>query len=143
MTYVANVLNDTDRASSANLRPRDAATIILIDRSGDVPKVLLGRRHNGHAFMPGKFVFPGGRVEPQDRRIALGGRLHPLIEARLRLAPPRPRRPMRGSRRPSERSSKRSAPATGTASRRRTVTRSPSRCASPVVSPTSAWRSSR
>ena len=38
--------------------PRDAATLMLIDRSGASPKVLLGRRHAGHKFMPGKFVLP-------------------------------------------------------------------------------------
>jgi 8-oxo-dGTP pyrophosphatase MutT (NUDIX family) len=53
--------------SSPNLRPRDSATLILIDRSGTVPKVLLGRRHERHRFLPGKFVFPGGRVEIKDR----------------------------------------------------------------------------
>jgi 8-oxo-dGTP pyrophosphatase MutT (NUDIX family) len=83
MTYVANVLNDTDPAGWPNLRPRDAATIILIDRVAPVPKVLLGRRHHGHKFVPGKFVFPGGRVEPQDRQIVLGSRLHPQVETRL------------------------------------------------------------
>src|SRR6266498_175976 len=44
--------------SFPNLRPKDAATIILIDRSGVTPKVLMGRRHHGHKFMPSKFVFP-------------------------------------------------------------------------------------
>jgi len=53
--------------SSPNLRPRDSATLILIDCSGSVPKVLLGRRHERHRFLPGKFVFPGGRVEIKDR----------------------------------------------------------------------------
>ncbi len=53
--------------SSPNLRPRDSATLILIDRSEAVPKVLLGRRHERHRFLPGKFVFPGGRVEIKDR----------------------------------------------------------------------------
>jgi len=52
--------------SFPNLKPRDSATLILIDRSESVPKVLLGRRHERHRFMPGKFVFPGGRIEPQD-----------------------------------------------------------------------------
>jgi 8-oxo-dGTP pyrophosphatase MutT (NUDIX family) len=66
-----------------NMRPRDAATLILIDRSGRVPKVLLGRRHQRHKFMPGKFVFPGGRVEPVDRRMPVGTPLHPRVEARL------------------------------------------------------------
>jgi 8-oxo-dGTP pyrophosphatase MutT (NUDIX family) len=66
-----------------NVRPRDAATMIIIDRSSAVPKVLLGRRHLGHKFMPGKFVFPGGRVEPLDRRMRSAGALDPRVEARL------------------------------------------------------------
>ena len=53
-----------------NLKPRDSATLILIDRAHAVPKVLLGRRHLRHRFMPGKFVFPGGRIEPTDREMA-------------------------------------------------------------------------
>jgi len=44
------------------MRPRDAATLILLDRKGKDALVLMGRRHAGHAFMPGKFVFPGGRT---------------------------------------------------------------------------------
>ncbi len=57
--------------------PRDAATLMLIDRSGPKPKVLLGRRHAGHKFMPGKFVFPGGRIEPLDRMMTSVSELHP------------------------------------------------------------------
>jgi len=38
-------------------RPKDAATLILIDRSGDKPKVLVGKRHDNVVFMPGKYVF--------------------------------------------------------------------------------------
>jgi 8-oxo-dGTP pyrophosphatase MutT (NUDIX family) len=49
-----------------NLRPRDAATLIILDDSDGAAKVLMGQRHLGHKFMPGKFVFPGGRAEPQD-----------------------------------------------------------------------------
>jgi hypothetical protein len=40
-------------------RPKDAATLILIDRSAAKPKVLVGRRHDNVVFMPGKYVFPG------------------------------------------------------------------------------------
>ncbi len=65
--------------------PRDAATLMLIDRSGPVPKVLLGRRHHGHKFMPGKFVFPGGRIEPLDRAMTAVSELHPDTEAKLRV----------------------------------------------------------
>jgi 8-oxo-dGTP pyrophosphatase MutT (NUDIX family) len=67
----------------AKVRPKDAATLILIDRSGPTFKVLMGRRHDGHAFLPGKFVFPGGRVERDDRRVPATGRLDACDEARL------------------------------------------------------------
>ena len=66
-----------------NVRPRDAATMIIIDRAAPPPQVLLGRRHHGHKFMPGKFVFPGGRVEPLDRRMASATQIAPQVEARL------------------------------------------------------------
>jgi 8-oxo-dGTP pyrophosphatase MutT (NUDIX family) len=73
-----------------NQRPRDSATLILIDRSGPVPKVLLGRRHARHAFMPDVFVFPGGRVDPADRRAAAITPLDAQVEARLLRAVKRP-----------------------------------------------------
>ncbi len=63
--------------------PRDAATLMLIDRSGSKPKVLLGRRHNSHKFMPGKFVFPGGRIEPFDRTMSAISELHPDTQKKL------------------------------------------------------------
>lgn len=52
------------------IRPKNAATLVLIDRSGGTPRVLMGRRHDKHRFLPGKYVFPGGRVDPADSRIA-------------------------------------------------------------------------
>jgi len=69
--------------SHPNQRPRDAATLILIDRSGPTPKVLLGRRHARHAFMPDVFVFPGGRLDPDDRLLPAEGVLDTHIEERL------------------------------------------------------------
>jgi 8-oxo-dGTP pyrophosphatase MutT (NUDIX family) len=65
------------------IRPKDAATLIILDRSGPEPKVLLGRRHEGHAFMPGRFVFPGGRVEAADARMASASELDPKAVAKL------------------------------------------------------------
>ncbi len=62
---------DFAKVPGRSLRPRDAATLILIDRSGGDVRVLLGRRSARHAFMPGRFVFPGGRTDPfgqQDPR---------------------------------------------------------------------------
>jgi 8-oxo-dGTP pyrophosphatase MutT (NUDIX family) len=47
----------------AGIDPKGAATLIIVDRTETEPKVLLGRRHARHVFLPGKFVFPGGRVD--------------------------------------------------------------------------------
>ncbi len=49
--------------------PRDAATLIVVRRDGGTPRILLGQRHGSHAFMPNKFVFPGGRLDPADCRV--------------------------------------------------------------------------
>ncbi len=70
-------------------RPRDAATLILLDRKGDEVSVLMGRRSARHAFMPGKFVFPGGRTDPADSRIPTATGLHPEEEMRLCASPGR------------------------------------------------------
>jgi len=66
-----------------NVRPKDAATLILLDRSGKVPKVLMGRRHHSHVFLPGKFVFPGGRVDPADRLMPVAAQLDKRTQGRL------------------------------------------------------------
>lgn len=70
--------------SGPAVRPRDAATLILVDRTASPVKVLLGKRHHGHKFMPGKYVFPGGRVEALDRRIAAKALLDTKLELRLK-----------------------------------------------------------
>lgn len=79
-----------DKGSGRPLRPRDAASLIIVDRAGPEPRVLMGKRHHGHAFMPGKFVFPGGRVEPADRRMATAGALDLLVEEKLNTRVSRP-----------------------------------------------------
>ena len=77
-------------------RPKDAATLILVDRSGSVPKVLVGRRHDKIVFMPGKFVFPGGRVDATDNRIPVAAEIPKALEKKLtggspKIAPSRAR----------------------------------------------------
>ncbi|HTJ03556.1 MAG TPA: NUDIX hydrolase, partial [Methylovirgula sp.] len=75
------------------VRPQYAAAIILIDRSGPAPKVLLGRRNKALKFLPGKYAFPGGRLELDDKLMAGVGALDELTANRLsahraRRAPP-------------------------------------------------------
>ncbi len=89
-------LNETRREQRwANQRPRDAATVILLDRSQASPRVLMGRRHMGHAFMPGKFVFPGGRVDRCDGSVPAATEPDQAMIERLSIAmkgKPSPRR---------------------------------------------------
>src|ERR1700759_1841394 len=70
-------------------RPRDAATLILVDRSGPIPKVLVGKRHDKVVFMPGKFVFPGGRVDKADNRVPVESPIPKKLEATLQKGSPK------------------------------------------------------
>src|SRR3979411_1830299 len=70
-------------------RPVDAATLILIDRSGATPKVLVGKRHDKVVFMPGKFVFPGGRVDKTDNRVPVAAPISQELEANLTKGSPK------------------------------------------------------
>src|SRR5258708_8663627 len=68
------------------MRPRDAATLILVRQRGKVPEVLLGCRDAKHAFMPNRYVFPGGRVAPADARVPFATPLDRFVDERLRKA---------------------------------------------------------
>src|SRR5215469_11521197 len=70
-------------------RPKDAATLILVDRSASVPKVLVGKRHDKVVFMPGKFVFPGGRVDKADNRVPVAAPITRELEENLQKGSPR------------------------------------------------------
>ena len=48
----------------------------------------MGKRHHGHVFMPGKFVFPGGRIDPADRAMPVAAPLDPRAERKLMLQRP-------------------------------------------------------
>jgi 8-oxo-dGTP pyrophosphatase MutT (NUDIX family) len=53
----------TDRRAA---RPADAASLILLRGRPDALEVLIGRRRADLRFMPGMYVFPGGRLGPED-----------------------------------------------------------------------------
>ena len=68
---------------------RDAATVVLVRRGPDGPTLLMGQRGSGAAFMPDKYVFPGGAVDAGDARVALASPLAACCAARLaRNCPP-------------------------------------------------------
>lgn len=54
---------------------RDAATIIALRDRDHAPKVLMGQRGASAVFMPNKFVFPGGAVDPGDASVPLAAPL--------------------------------------------------------------------
>ena len=62
---------------------RDAATLILVRDPAAEPRVLMGQRGAGAAFMPSKFVFPGGAVDAADGDVPLGRPLNATCAARL------------------------------------------------------------
>jgi 8-oxo-dGTP pyrophosphatase MutT (NUDIX family) len=63
---------------------RDAATVILVRDPGGRPAVLMGQRGKAAAFMPEKFVFPGGAVDPADAAVPLAAPLPAVCADRLR-----------------------------------------------------------
>ncbi len=67
------------------LRPVDAASLIIIDRSERRPRVLVGQRSTRHVFMPGLYVFPGGRRDRNDGRSTVIGDLRPDVAQKLAL----------------------------------------------------------
>ncbi|MFX0541935.1 NUDIX hydrolase [Roseovarius sp. S4756] len=62
---------------------RDAAAVILLRKDGPAPSVLMGQRGAAAAFMPSKFVFPGGAVDPADAKVPLVTPLPALCSDRL------------------------------------------------------------
>lgn len=62
---------------------RDAATVIVLRDTDSDPKVLMGQRGAKAAFMPNKFVFPGGAVDASDHRISLATDCCALTRGRL------------------------------------------------------------
>ena len=65
------------------MRPKDAATLIILRKDTGEPRFMMGKRHENSKFMPGKFVFPGGRVDAGDCRVKPITGLHPGVEQSL------------------------------------------------------------
>jgi 8-oxo-dGTP pyrophosphatase MutT (NUDIX family) len=84
-----------DTGRPGRLVPRDAATLLLLDRTPGGLHVLMGRRRGDLAFQPGSLVFPGGRVDPADGDVPavadLPDRLRDRLMDRMRRRPSRRR----------------------------------------------------
>lgn len=65
------------------LKPKDSATLILVRRDSATPRILMGQRSGGHAFMPNKYVFPGGRLDAADCRVKPVRDLEPATLSKL------------------------------------------------------------
>jgi 8-oxo-dGTP pyrophosphatase MutT (NUDIX family) len=63
-------------APPAPAAPRPAATVVVVREGEEGPEVLLLRRTRSAGFVPGAYVFPGGRVDRADA--------HPGLLARIR-----------------------------------------------------------
>ncbi len=60
------MVDATPLSPAGRVRPRDAASLVLIDTEGGEPRVLMGRRHSRMKFIPDAFVFPGGKLDAGD-----------------------------------------------------------------------------
>lgn len=62
---------------------RDAATVIVLRDRASNPRILMGQRGANAAFMPNKFVFPGGAVDARDATVPLAERVSEPCASRL------------------------------------------------------------
>ncbi|SMF51152.1 NUDIX domain-containing protein [Xaviernesmea oryzae] len=81
--HVPSAMDAPKHARIAGVKPKDAASLILIDRSTKSPRVLMGRRGSGHVFMPDVYVFPGGRRDARDHALPFGTDLDRLVLEKL------------------------------------------------------------
>lgn len=73
----------TETARPSRLVPKDAATLLVLDRSASGVRVLMGRRRDDLAFNPGAYVFPGGRVDAGDGMVPAATEMNERMTARL------------------------------------------------------------
>ncbi len=69
--------------SKRPVHPKDAASVVLLRGSRKDPEVLLGRRRLNARFMPGIYVFPGGRVDRADYRHATSASIQATVLKKL------------------------------------------------------------
>ncbi|MEE2836283.1 MAG: NUDIX domain-containing protein [Myxococcota bacterium] len=65
-------------------KPQLAATVILVRDGIKGPEAFLMRRSMQSSFMPGAYVFPGGKVDPADALLAQGAQSPAFVVAAVR-----------------------------------------------------------
>jgi 8-oxo-dGTP pyrophosphatase MutT (NUDIX family) len=98
LCYLASVMSDPAKRAPADrvyakaperkagaraVRPKDAASLVVIRKTRKEPEVLMGRRHKKTRFMPDAFVFPGGRLDAADARAQPASHLPRGVEKHL------------------------------------------------------------
>ena len=82
-------------APAPAMEPVDGSSVVVYERRAGRVHLLMGQRHKTQAFMPDRFVFPRGRVDPGDAAISfaagLPARLRDLLLLEM-VAPPAPER---------------------------------------------------
>lgn len=73
-----------DDTPKPTVRAKHAASLIVYRTENGEPHMLMGMRGAKHRFMPNRLVFPGGRVDPKDRRAPFASPLPPATERALR-----------------------------------------------------------
>lgn len=68
------------------VRPKDAATVVVVREAGPGIEVFCVKRHARSGFMGGAVVFPGGKVDESDRAEQWAARATPLSARALALA---------------------------------------------------------
>lgn len=65
------------------VRPRHAASLIVVREASGSAQVLMGVRAAGHRFMPNRLAFPGGSVEQSDFSTPAAREFAPATQAML------------------------------------------------------------
>lgn len=65
------------------VRPRDAASLVVLRGRGEAAEVLMGLRSSRHKFIPNRYVFPGGRLDPADHTMSAVGEIDGAMAERL------------------------------------------------------------
>jgi len=76
-------MRTANRSAGQNVKPKNAASIILIDGEPGDERIVMGKRNKALKFMPGALVFPGGRVDRFDRKVEACDHLEAATEEKL------------------------------------------------------------